>query len=65
MKELIEVTPAVISKRFTVSEPPPAIESQCRFEGRAASSLKTEATQPTPAGFANDVFKEGSGDALA
>lgn len=65
VKELIEVTPAVIGKRVTVSEPAFAIQAQRRLESGSASGLETQAVQTAPASFTNDVLEEQRGDALA
>ncbi len=48
MKELIEVTTAVIRKRLSVYEPAFAIESQRRIEGGAAPGLKADPAHAAP-----------------
>jgi hypothetical protein len=65
MKELIEVTTAVIRKRLTVYEPAFAIESQRWLESGATPRFQAEPAQTASLRFANDVIEECSGNTFA
>jgi hypothetical protein len=64
MKELIEVTMAVIRKRLTIHEPAFAIQSQRRLESRSAPRLEADPAHTPSLRFADDVLEECSGNAF-